>query len=104
MNGGLTLMVLLSLLPIGLAQAAASMEHGLWYARSDTFLQQPLLETLRWLRIVGDTVFLTGVASLSWFVIGLKTGWSWQEVRQSSAVTLKPQLGTLAGSDPVLQS
>lgn len=103
MNGGLTLMVLLSLLPIGLAQAAASMEHGLWYARSDTFLQQPLLETLRWLRIVGDTVFLTGVASLGWFVVGLKTGWSWQEVRQSSSVSREPQLGALAGSDPALQ-
>jgi hypothetical protein len=30
------------------------------------------------LRLVGDTVFLAGVASLAWFVIGLRTGWSYQ--------------------------
>jgi nitric oxide reductase subunit B len=76
MNGGLALMIALSLLPIGLMQTAASIEHGLWYARSAEFLQQPLLETLRWLRLVGDTVFLSGVAALVWFVVGLKTGWS----------------------------
>lgn len=76
MNIGLGLMILMSLLPIGLAQAAASINHGLWYARSDTFLQQPILETLRWLRMVGDTVFLAGVAALVWFAVGLKTGWS----------------------------
>ncbi len=76
MNAGLALMVLASLLPIGLAQAAASIDQGLWYARSDTFLQQPVMETLRWLRMIGDTVFLAGVGALLWFVVGLKTGWS----------------------------
>ena len=76
MNVGLALMVVLSLLPIGLAQTWASVEHGLWYARSADFLQLPALETLRWLRIVGDTVFLSGVAALAWFVLGLGTGWS----------------------------
>ena len=80
-------MIALSLLPIGLLQAAASMEHGLWYARSAEFLQQPLLETLRWLRMVGDTVFLAGVAALVWFVVGLKTGWSYAEVKQEETVS-----------------
>jgi len=32
-NIGLALMVLLSLLPVGLLQAMASVEHGMWYAR-----------------------------------------------------------------------
>jgi nitric oxide reductase subunit B len=76
MNGGLALMIGLSLLPVGLFQAYASVETGLWYARSAEFLQQPHLEVLRWLRIVGDTVFLLGVASLTWFAVGLRTGWS----------------------------
>jgi nitric oxide reductase subunit B len=76
MNIGLLLMVLLSLLPIGLLQAIASIDVGLWYARSDTFLQQPLIETLRWLRIVGDLLFMFGVASLLWFFSGLFFGWS----------------------------
>ena len=77
LNIGLSLMVLLSLLPIGLAQAFASVEHGLWYARSAEFLQQPMLETLRWMRMVGDTIFLTGVAALAWFLLGLLTGHSY---------------------------
>jgi nitric oxide reductase subunit B len=34
------------------------------------------METLRWLRVVGDTIFATGVIALGWFVLGLKTGWS----------------------------
>lgn len=75
-NIGLALMVLLSVLPVGLAQTVASIQHGLWYARSAEFLQQPWLETVRWLRVIGDTVFAAGVLALAWFVIGLKTGWS----------------------------
>jgi nitric oxide reductase subunit B len=76
MNVGLALMVLLSLLPIGLAQSAASIDQGLWYARSDAFLQQSVLETLRWLRMIGDILFLIGVGALVWFMVGIKTGWS----------------------------
>jgi hypothetical protein len=49
-------------------------EVGLWYARSAEFLQSPILERPRWMRRLGDTVFLSGVASLAWFVAGLWTG------------------------------
>jgi nitric oxide reductase subunit B len=77
MNIGLSLMVGMSILPIGLMQAWASVETGLWYARSAEFLQQPLLENLRWLRIVGDTVFLAGVGAFAWFMAGLWFGWSY---------------------------
>jgi len=75
-NIGLALMVLLSVLPVGLAQTVASIREGLWYARSAEFLQQPWLDNLRWLRVIGDTVFAVGSLALAWFVIGLKTGWS----------------------------
>ena len=75
-NIGLTLMVLLSLLPIGLAQSFASVKHGLWYARSIEFTQTGVMDNLRWMRVVGDTVFAAGTLALAWFVIGLKTGWS----------------------------
>ncbi len=74
MNIGLALMVILSLLPIGLLQTWASIEHGMWYARSAEFMQQPWMETLRWMRIVGDVVFISGAGAFAWFVIGLKTG------------------------------
>ena len=60
MNVGLALMVLLSLLPVGLMQTWASVEHGTWYARSAEFMQTPMMDTLRWLRIVGDTIFAAG--------------------------------------------
>ncbi|MCF8366088.1 MAG: nitric-oxide reductase large subunit [Bacteroidales bacterium] len=76
MNIGLLLMVLLSVLPVGLAQTVASVKHGLWYARSAEFLQTPPLETIRWLRVIGDTIFGVGALYLGWFVFGLKTGWS----------------------------
>ncbi|MCG3181793.1 MAG: hypothetical protein BIFFINMI_04202 [Phycisphaerae bacterium] len=75
-NIGLSLMVLISLLPVGLMQTWASVEHGMWYARSAEFLQTPLLAHLRWLRAVGDTIFALGILALGWFVLGLKTGWS----------------------------
>lgn len=75
-NIGLGLMVLLSVLPIGLLQTWASVEYGLWYARSMEFMQTDLMETLRWLRAIGDTIFAIGALALGWFVIGLKTGWS----------------------------
>jgi nitric oxide reductase subunit B len=75
-NGGLMAMVLLSVLPVGLLQAWASVEVGTWWARSAEFMQQPLMNTLRWLRVPGDTVFAVGALVLGWFVLGLKTGWS----------------------------
>lgn len=81
-NIGLGLMVLLSLLPVGLLQTWASVDEGLWYARSAEFLQTPLMETLRWMRVVGDTIFAAGVMALCWFVLGLKTGWSIQQIRE----------------------
>jgi nitric oxide reductase subunit B len=75
-NIGLALMVLVSLLPVGLMQTWASVQYGMWYARSAEFLQTDLMNTLRWLRVLGDTIFATGLFSLVWFVAGLKTGWS----------------------------
>lgn len=82
MNVGLALMVLVSLLPIGLFQGVASIEKGLWYARSNTFLQQPFLENLRWCRILGDSLFLFGVGALLWFVSGLYLGWSVEKQKE----------------------
>ncbi|PKP38120.1 MAG: nitric oxide reductase large subunit, partial [Bacteroidetes bacterium HGW-Bacteroidetes-14] len=75
-NIGLLLMALISLLPVGIAQSIASIKHGLWFARSAEFLQQDYMEVLRWLRVIGDTIFGIGCLALAWFVIGLKTGWS----------------------------
>lgn len=48
----------------------------MWYARSPEFLQTDLMNTLRWLRVVGDTLFGIGALLYGWFVLGLATGWS----------------------------
>jgi nitric oxide reductase subunit B len=78
-NIGLFQMAFLSLLPLGLMQSIASVQHGLWYARSAEFMQNPTFDLIRWLRVVGDTVFAFGALGLGWFVIGLKTGHSVKE-------------------------
>ena len=66
-------------------QAWASVEHGMWYARSAEFLQSPLMDNLRWLRVVGDTIFAVGILALAWFVLGLVTGWSVDKKVNSSS-------------------
>ncbi len=76
-NIGLALMVLISVLPIGLMQAWASVEYGTWYARSAEFMQTPLMNHLRWMRMIGDSIFAIGALVLGWFVLGLVTGHSY---------------------------
>lgn len=69
LNAGLVLMIFTSLLPIGLIQFHASVAEGLWYARSEEFMQQDLLQTLRWVRTFGDVVFIIGALAVSWQVV-----------------------------------
>ncbi len=68
-NIGLALMVLLSLLPIGLMQTWASVQHGMWYARSAEFMTRSVIQNFVWLRIVGDSIFTFGALCLGWFVL-----------------------------------
>jgi nitric oxide reductase subunit B len=84
LNIGLMLMVLISILPVGVLQTIASIKHGMWYARSNEFMQGSGMQTLRWLRIIGDSVFSVGALALAWFVIGLKTGWSINKLEKDS--------------------
>ena len=76
MNIGLMAMCVISLLPVGLMQTWASVEKGYWYARSPEFMHTEVMQTLRWLRVPGDTIFALGAVALVWFVAGLKTGHS----------------------------
>lgn len=54
---------------MGIIQALASISEGLWYARSEAFVQQPLLQTLRWVRTFGDVVFLVGALTFALQVV-----------------------------------
>jgi nitric oxide reductase subunit B len=71
-NIGLFLMAFLSLLPIGLIQTVASVEHGLWYARSAEFMNTDLINTFKWMRVPGDTIFAVGAMLLSYFIFTLR--------------------------------
>jgi len=71
--------VLISTLPIGLMQAWASVEYGTWYARSSEFLHSPGMDQLRWMRMIGDTIFAIGALTLGWFILGLVTGHSYDK-------------------------
>ncbi|HLX64208.1 MAG TPA: nitric-oxide reductase large subunit [Planctomycetota bacterium] len=93
LNGGLMAMALLSLLPLGLIQASASIDTGMWYARSVDLLRSPLVQNLKWLRAIGDVSFAFGCVTLVWFMIGLKTGWS---LKRGQPVEL-PALARAAG-------
>ncbi len=59
-NLGLFAMVVISVLPVGLLQTWAAVDVGYWYARSSEFMQTDTMQTLRWLRVFGDTTFAFG--------------------------------------------
>ncbi len=70
-NIGLAGMALLTLLPIGVIQLGAAIEHGYWYARSADLMQSPIIQTLVWMRVPGDMIFSVGALSIAWFVLRL---------------------------------
>ena len=43
---------------------------------TNPLLYRRLMDTLRWMRMIGDTIFAIGVLALAWFVFWLKGGWS----------------------------
>lgn len=70
-NIGLAMMVFMSLVPAGIAQAWASITHGVWFARSPEFVHSALMEDFVWLRVPGDIVFGAGVMFLALFAVRL---------------------------------
>jgi nitric oxide reductase subunit B len=70
-NIGMMMEILFSLLPIGLLQTYQSVSQGYWSARSPEFMQTPLMQTLRWMRLFGDTIFAIGAVAFVWFTLGL---------------------------------
>jgi nitric oxide reductase subunit B len=53
------------------------------------------METLRWLRIVGDTIFIIGTGAFAYFMLGLWTGWSYEREAASAPATLRGSVPTL---------
>jgi nitric oxide reductase subunit B len=63
-------MVALDLFPAGVYQLNAVLKNGLWYGRSEEFMQTEIFKSLTWLRIIGGSLFVTGgVLPLAYFIV-----------------------------------
>jgi nitric oxide reductase subunit B len=86
-NIGLSLMGLLTLLPMGVLQLQAVLENGYWYARSAEFMGRPIIDILVWMRVPGDSIFSIGALTLAWFVMRL-----WLAPKQEAVPATAPAL------------
>lgn len=71
LNIGLTMMIVMSLLPSGFAQVWDSMQNGYWHARSAQFTGNSMMTTLGWLRMPGDLVFIL-LGAVPFFIASIK--------------------------------
>jgi nitric oxide reductase subunit B len=71
LNGGLAMMVFMSLLPAGIYQAYQSVTVGLWHARSAEIVHSGVMEALVWMRVPGDIVFSLGAVALGIYALKL---------------------------------
>jgi nitric oxide reductase subunit B len=58
LNGGLALMVGLSLFPGGVLQMSDVLVHGYWHARNIAYTGSEAARFLEWLRLPGDLIFI----------------------------------------------
>ena len=80
LNIGLGLMLVLSLIPSGIYQFAASLQHGTWFARSAEVVQSPFMRTCTWLRMPGDVLFGLGALAVVLFTVkAVKGVWQWRD-------------------------
>jgi nitric oxide reductase subunit B len=69
LNGGLFLMAMGTLLPIGALQAWTSFKYGLWMARSADFFEKGVVMFLGTIRIIPDIIIIVlGVLPLAYFL------------------------------------
>jgi nitric oxide reductase subunit B len=78
--------IVLSLLPVGLMQTYQSVSVGYWSARSSEFMQTDLMQTLRWLRMIGDSIFALGAISFVYFALNLM----WQRPVKKAEIVHTP--------------
>ena len=71
LNGGLAMMVFLSLVPAGIYQTYPSITTSFWYARSPEIIHGSVMQTLVWMRVPGDIVFSIGAVTLALFALRL---------------------------------
>jgi len=97
MNGGLLAMAILTLLPVGLVQARAAYLHGLWWARSPEFYEQPWIKWIGQWRIVPDLIIIAGALALLIFVLRAWLNLKPATARDGEALEIPPA-GQTAGA------
>jgi nitric oxide reductase subunit B len=66
-NGGLFLMAIFTLLPVGFMQVWDSYQNGLWHARSPAFYEQDIVMFIGQWRLVPDLIIIVGALALLTF-------------------------------------
>jgi nitric oxide reductase subunit B len=87
LNGGLMLMAMGTLLPIGAMQAWVSFKDGLWVARSAAFFEGGAVTTLGNLRVIPDLIIIVlGVLPLAYFLITTYSRLKAPEIKEGESV------------------
>mmetsp|Transcript_3964 Transcript_3964/g.10240 ORF Transcript_3964/g.10240 Transcript_3964/m.10240 type:complete len:776 (+) Transcript_3964:60-2387(+) len=71
MNLGMFLQIFLSLFPIGLYQFWTAVQYDYWFARSEHFHGDPMVQWMKLGRAVGDSIFAFGQLMVLYFVASL---------------------------------
>jgi len=74
MNVGMVLQIFLSIFPIGLYQFKLAVNYDYWYARSENFHGDAVVQWLKLARAAGDSIFAVGMLVVLYFMAEL--GWS----------------------------
>ncbi len=82
MNIGLLLMSVVSLFPGGVLQLLDVLKNGYWHARSQAFLNQPLMKTIEWARMGPDLIFALA-GSIPMAIAILYTYWQMRKEKKS---------------------
>jgi nitric oxide reductase subunit B len=87
LNGGLLALTLLTLFPVGIAQAWTSYAEGMWVARDASFFERPIVATLGQWRMIPDTVIIVlGVVPLVYFLFRTYPHLKAQEITPEESV------------------
>ena len=73
LNIGIALMMFFNLFPIGIYQFYLTLEHGLWFARTQEIVNGSIFQTFVAFRSIGGTAFFIGTVLLVYFIVSRST-------------------------------
>ena len=88
MNGGLFLMSIFTLIPVGFMQVKDSFLNGLWHARSADFYNLPWIKFIGQWRIIPDFIIIFGATCLLIFVLQAMTQLKPVGIREEESISI----------------